>query len=465
MKIKIIVLIISLVSARFLSAQTQYFKAGEVDCSPTMQNYGGMTPIVKPWNSTYTVAIHRDASATRITIMDYTNIKNSFFPVYVPTLNFPIRYIDLPPTCTINDYAIDNGVLYYCGSERINDSTYRSVVGRINIFPTGNLQHYRFYLPFVTDLKKIIVYRPSSGGTMNIALTGTMSAFAPLKTSVLVEIKSLSLSGGSYTVLALPNQEYIDEMLLVGDKIVTAGRINTGTKNEIRMRICDADNMLGTASTISTVYAYPSSTTEPNAGLYGTRISDNSFALSYIWIDASGNKKIRVRRFNSSTMANTSSVQFATTEKDEPLVMAALPQTGVLALLQPQTNSTTLYAIPLQLNPFSNNVKAFSFGTTAYKGMACAWSGNPTSTSTQEILALSCGDGWFWFNIYLPYATFNPIPSNACSSASSKSLSSISNLSVQSSTTYNSFFASNYYHSPQSAVQGTANPVANCVSY
>ena len=254
-------------------------------------------------------------------------------------------------------------------------------------------------------------------------------------------------------------------MLLVGDKIVTAGRINTGTKDEIRMRICDADNMLGTASTISTVYAYPSSTTEPNAGLYGTRISDNTFALSYIWIDASGNKKIRVRRFNSSTMANTSSVQFATTEKDEPLVMAALPQTGVLALLQPQTNSTTLYAIPLQLNPFSNNVKAFSFGTTAYKGMACAWSGNPTSTSTQEILALSSGDGWFWFNIYHPYATFNPIPSNACSSASSKSLSSISNLTVQSSTTNTPHNSYNYYNSPKSAVQGTANPVANCVSY
>ena len=437
-RISPLVVILTLISMSLSPGWSQpYYTAAEVNYGPTFQDIGTVPPIIKPWNSQYAVEVHRDATTTRIAIVDYQSVKSTALPAPTPP-SFPTRYIDLPASVCINDFTIQNNVMYYCGYYSPNSSTQQGLVGTLYLSAVGvagtTVTLTQHYLEDDLNLRRIIVRLKRGTVAMNYALLGEkMNTTTHTLSSMLIEFQIPSPLGMVYTRFDLGNQEGIEDMIAVGGNIVTLGHSYTGTPNEICLRKCSIDNMLGAGTTVFTSYSYPSGASEPNHGIYGTPISSDAFAAAYIFEDAGGNKRIRVRNFYLPTMANTQSIQFNVTDKGEPFSLSYLPKANILALLQPRNDSADLFLIP-PVAPFGNNVRRHTFGDKSYRSVSCVWNANPSGTSTQEVLALSSGDSWFWFHAYYTSAPLFGVPTTTCSPRTTRTFSLIANLGVVSNT-------------------------------
>ena len=449
-------------------ARAQHCNNADVDMTAV---YNKLSPntITLPWKDSLVVCIHRDTAGHRVSVVNQWNFLRAAYsptPWTVPAPTFTASYIDIPWQITVEDAKIKGDFLYFCG--RYADTSQQGgVIGLLSLRNHGTLASQRVYYsvtPLIDIFNKFVVYRTHLGQTGAVVVGRKFTSPTINKILFYPRVDSrISMTPGTYILTTLPGSETIDDIMLVGNNIVTVGHDNM----DLCIRKCSTGSIPLPNSSLQTKHAYTHIANEPCGHVYGTAIDDTTIVYAYKHQDVQGQNWVRLGWIDLNTMENTDSRMMTLPSKEEPLVLTGLKQSRQFVLMQAYTDSTgtqvtDVHLLPRAYTPANSNHNHYCFThqNRRYTSVAHVYGKQLTNGGYKDVFLLNEGTRWYWQSDYRTHT--GNITTFYCVYPKRRQTSPATNLPKN--TNSSNFYpqTSIYSFLGQNTMWSTATPPVNC---
>lgn len=329
------------------SAQTHY--TSTIVMQTALSTPEGYPRPIRNWNSRYSVGVVGDTSAIGLSLIDHSAFiapSTGFAPVITerhakawPTFN--------DPNTTITDIYVANDYAFFCGYVHGTSLGNRAVVGYIYLpdMVTGSAQLNGGYINGIERLKRLVAYKTEDGYRVYAIGENIIhpAGGATYTAEAIVEIDNIFSSPIQYQIAWLYansffKKEYLYDVLLTNDYVVFVGHnYSPACYDMLHFRMIR--KVLSFPSPdIDNVYFFPAPS-EANSRVASTALNENTFAVSYVYVDPSTtNHFTRLRLIDLNTMANVNAQQMARPDKMDPVMIDYLPEKDLVEMLQPYNN-------------------------------------------------------------------------------------------------------------------------------
>ena len=330
------------------SAQTHYTSA--IVSQTALSTPEGYPRPIRNWDSRYSVGVVGDTSAIGLSLIDHSAFiapSTGFAPVITerhakawPTFN--------DPNTTITDIYVANDYAFFCGYVHGTSLGNRAVVGYIYLpdMVTGSARMWCGYVDNIERLKRLVAYKtedgyrvyaigeniihPAGGATFTVEAIVEID-ITPYSTNIQYQIAWLHAT-------SFYRKEYLYDVLLTNDYVVFVGHNYLPPCYDMLHFRMIRKVLSFPSPDIDNVYFFPAPS-EANSRVASTALNENTFAVSYVYVDPSTtNHFTRLRLINLNTMANVNAQQMARPDKMDPVMIDYLPEKDLVEMLQPYNN-------------------------------------------------------------------------------------------------------------------------------
>ncbi len=325
---------------------------------------GGYGKIVRNWDDRSVVEAYVYSNGTQFFLSDFSEfLYGTLNPLGINVNPIDSKLSVMLMDCRVNDMKILDDKVFFCGRYNgngvvgwfdINDFYSSPILPKLYVFDTPS--------DCLQELKKLVVYRIDEQykvvaiGYNNIHPT---SPFTLHDNSCILEIDDIMAAPLSFNYYVIdrkpyPN-EYIDDVVFTGDKVVFVGKINYAMPDPVpSIRVMDNLNSFALSTGFNTLYSFNyKSEMNGRVKAVATSLDDICFAYIHPASDGVYNTQVRMVNIISGVPTNFNLQEIANDGKDEIIDMTYLPKISKLVLLYPFTYTPTADPKYLFLSPYN----------------------------------------------------------------------------------------------------------------
>lgn len=329
------------------SAQTHY--TSTIVNQTALSTHEGHPRPIRNWNSRYSVGVVGDTSAIGLSLIDHSTFfapSTGLAPVFTEKhINAWAHFTDT--NTTITDIYVADDYAFFCGYVQETGVGTQAFVGYVYLpdMVSGTANMWCGKIDNIERLKRLVAYKTEDGYRVYAIGENIIhpAGGATYTAEAIVEIDDIFSSPIQYQIAWLYansffKKEYLYDVLLTNDYVVFVGH-NYSPACYDMLHFRKIRRALPFPSPeIDNVYYLPAAS-EANSRVASTALNENTFAVSYVYVDPSTtNHFTRLRLIDLNTMANVNAQQMARPDKMDPIMIDYLPDKDLIEMLQPYNN-------------------------------------------------------------------------------------------------------------------------------
>ena len=305
---------------------------------------------IRNWNSRYSVGVVGDTSAIGLSLIDHSAFfapSTGLAPVITEKhINAWTHYTDT--NTTITDIYVADDYAFFCGYVQETGVGTQAFVGYVYLpdMASGSASMWCGKIDNIERLKRLVAYKTVDGyrvyaigeNIIHPAGGATFTMEAIVEIDVTLYSTSIQYQIAWLHATSFYGKEYLYDVLLTDDYVVFVGHnYSPACYDMLHFRMI-RKVLPFPSPDINNVYFFPAPS-EANSRVASTALDENTFAVSYVYVDPSTtNHFTRLRLIDLNTMTNINAQQMARPDKMDPVMIDYLPEKDLVEMLQPYNN-------------------------------------------------------------------------------------------------------------------------------